>query len=471
MKKNFNQLFKDIETFLIYDLWRIDKENAPRFIRHLLRPIRLGYMIMHGFMQKHTMTKAAALSYTTVLGLIPLLIIAGSFSKGFLEDQAEEFIPKLVDRVIENVAPHLDAVPIGEKGDKLKQSARDFAVTRISNILTTLDAREFGIYGIIALILIGYSLLRTIENTMNDIWNVVKGRTLLRQFLQYWICVTLVPAIIFLTMGLSGRHAFIYWADIQDSFGSVFFYAGPYIILWLCFALFYKIVPNASVRFMPALIGGIVGGTLWQINNMLSFVYISRMIRMKTIYGSIAIIPIFLLVMYCAWLIVLFGAHVAFAAQNLEMFRDKYLAMDMTPAMEQKIAIAAMLLIGERFIRGGAPPTQGQIAEEAGLPEVFFVNAFNTLLSRQLITATQGDPPGYIPARSPSSIRLDAIMNSVIGVECDGDDNSFSTEIRVWRLAENAANRLRDRDPSFPETLETLLEQRNHAEDYGKHES
>lgn len=324
LKKKFEKVTDLFKRLLYYDLWGMDKASVPSWLRPFIAPVRLLYMIGHDFVQKHTVTKAAALSYTTVLGLIPLLIIAVSFSKGFLQEQAEEIIPTVIDRAVESVAPHLNTVPVGEERDRLKKSAKEVAVERLSGILMKLDARKLGVYGVLPLILVAYFLLQTIENTLNDIWNIKRGRPFWQQFLQYWVCITLLPAIILITMGLTGRHLFIYWEDLDRFAGHLLFYVGPYLILWVGFTIFYKVVPNTHVRLLPALIGGIVGGTLWQINNMLSFMYVSRAIRMQTLYGGIAIVPIFLLSLYFAWLIILFGSHVAFAAQNFRLGHMSY---------------------------------------------------------------------------------------------------------------------------------------------------
>lgn len=324
LKEKFEKFTDLLKHLLYYDLWGMDKASVPSCLRPFIAPVRLLYMTGHDLVQKHTVMKAAALSYTTVLGLVPLLIIAVSFSKGFLQEQAEEIIPVVIDRAVESVAPHLNTVPIGEEKNRLKKSAKEVAVERLSKILMKLDARKLGVYGVLPLVLIAYFLLQTIENTFNDIWNIKRGRPFWRQFLIYWVCITLLPAIILITMGLTGRQLFIYWEDLDRFAGHLLFYLGPYLVLWSGFAIFYKVVPNTHVRLIPALIGGVVGGTLWQINNMLSFMYVSRAIRMQTLYGGIAVVPIFLLALYFAWLIILFGAHVAFAAQNLEFFHSKY---------------------------------------------------------------------------------------------------------------------------------------------------
>ena len=332
MGGNKKDLSGKLRKFFLDDVWTMEKDAASSLLRPLITPIRVVYMIAHNFMEKKTLSTASSLSYTTVLGMIPLLIIAVTFSKGFLRDKAEEFIPRAIDSFVENVAPQLESVPAGDDGDKLKISAKELAVKKLTDLLIKLDAGKLGLYGIIPFLFIAYSMLRTIESAMDDIWNAKRGRPIWQQFLQYWLCLTLLPLIIFITMGLTGTQFVMLAKGINNSATYVLVKILPFITLWFGFAIFYKIVPNVQVRLYPAVIGGIVGGTLWQVNNNLSFIYVSKAVQMHSFFGSMAVIPIMLAALYLAWLIVLFGAHVAFAVQNIDLFRSMRRAADITPS-------------------------------------------------------------------------------------------------------------------------------------------
>jgi len=415
MVRKDKDLLGRLKNFFLTDIWRMEKDTMPSSLRPFIAPIRVSHIIWHDFLQKKTVSVAAALSYTSVLGLIPLLIIAVTFSKGFLRDKAEEFIPKAIDSFVENVAPQLEAVPAGDDGDKLKISAKEFAVTKLTDILIRMDAGKLGLFGIIPFIFIAYSMLRTIEITMNDIWNVKRGRPIWQQFLQYWLCLTLLPLVLFITMGLTGTQVFMSWKGINHSATYVLALLLPYLTLWIGFAIFYKVVPNTQVRFYPAVIGGVVGGTLWQLNNKLSIIYVSKAIEMHTFFGGMAVIPIMLIALYFGWLIVLFGTHVAFAVQNIELFRCRHLASEMTPSYKQKIALACMLVINERFERADLPPDREDLSVQIGIPETFLEDVIPFLIHSKLIRENNEGTVTYLPALPPEKVHVRDVLDAITG--------------------------------------------------------
>ena len=430
-KKDFFEKFK---KFFLNDVWTMEKDATPSVLRPFISPIRVIYMIGHDFMAKKTLSMASSLSYTTVLGMIPLLIIAGTFSKGFLRDKAEEFIPRAIDSFVENVAPQLQSVPAGNDGDKLKISAKELAVKKLTDLLIKLDAGKLGLYGIIPFIVIAYSMLRTIETSMNDIWNAKNGRSIWQQFLQYWLCLTLLPLMIFITMGLTGTQFVMLAKGINNSAAYVMVKILPFITLWLGFAIFYKIVPNVQVRLYPAVIGGIVGGTLWQVNNNLSFIYVSKAVQMHSFFGGMAVIPIMLAALYLAWLIVLFGAHVAFAVQNIDLFRSMRLAADITPSYKQKIALACILMINDYFEKGKTPPDVEALSAQIGVPDAFVEEVIPFLIRSGLIRAGNENDTAYLPAMPPEKVHIREVLESITGSA--HQDIFIKPDCPYWKKAE-----------------------------------
>jgi membrane protein len=197
--------------------------------------------------------------------------------------------------------------------------------------------------------------------------------------------------------------------------------SGTFIVIWILFTVVYKIIPNTRVRFVPALIGGIVGGTLWQINNMMSFIFVSNAIRAHYIYGSLGMIPIFLIALFAGWLIVLFGAHISFAVQNLEYFRVKLLSTDIQPSDRQEIALICLTIITIRFLNKKTPPSADDISSCSGLPTGFFMRTLGILKSTGYINQTDDTPAEYVLSVSPESIRLKDIVDAAIGHKNDKD--------------------------------------------------
>src|SRR5262245_17430965 len=136
----------------------------------------------------------------------------------------------------------------------------------------------------------------------------------------------------------------------------------------------YALMPNTQVRPVAALAGGVVGGTLWQLNNLLSTLYISRVVTYSKIYGALGIIPVFLLGLYFSWLIILFGAQVSFAVQNIHIYLQRRIAEKADQRQRELFACRLVLLAAKHFIEGSKPPT----LEEAS----FVINAPTQLLNQ-----------------------------------------------------------------------------------------
>jgi membrane protein len=208
----------------------------------------------------------------------------------------------------------------------------------------------------------------------------------------------------------------------------------PFITLWFGFAVFYKIVPNVKVRLYPAVIGGIVGGTLWQVNNNMSFIYVSKAVQLHTFFGGMAVIPIMLAALYFGWLIVLFGAHVAFAVQNIELFRSRHLASDITPSYKQKIALACFLMINDYFEKGKTPPGRDELSDQTGVPETFIEEVLPFLIQSKLVRENNEKETSYLPALPPEKIHVREVLESITGLA--NQDTFLKPDSDYWRKAE-----------------------------------
>src|SRR5262249_40181033 len=158
---------------------------------------------------------------------------------------------------------------------------------------------------------VAIGLLRTIEATFNDIWGVTRGRGWVASIVQYWATISLGPIVLVLVLGLTTGPHFkntAVWLQDWPLVGSLAFHILPFVVLSLAFALFYQLMPNTRVQWQAAVVGGFVGGILWQLNYTLSIKYGSSAITYSKIYGSLGLVPLFLAGMYFSWLILLFGA-------------------------------------------------------------------------------------------------------------------------------------------------------------------
>jgi membrane protein len=173
------------------------------------------------------------------------------------------------------------------------------------------------------------------------------------------------------------------------------------------------LVPNTKVRFNAALAGGIVGGSLWHLNNLFGSLYVSRFVSNTKIYGSLGLVPVFMIGLYFSWVILLFGAQVAYAFQNRRAYLQDKLAENVNQRGREFIALRLMTCIGQRFQRCLPPVTVQEISVELGIPSRLAQQVLRTLLAARLVTETIGAEPAYAPARPLDSMNAHHILQAM----------------------------------------------------------
>ena len=188
-------------------------------------------------------------------------------------------------------------------------------------------------------------------------------------------------------------------------------------MLWLAFALLYKAMPNTKVHWSAALVGGMVGGSLWHLNNVFGFLYVSRVVTSNKIYGSLGLVPVFMFGLYLSWLILLFGAQVAYAFQNRSLYLQEKLAENVNQRGREFVALRLMTCLGQRFQRGVPPPTIQEMSAELGIPSRLVQQVLRTLLAARLVTEVSGAEPAYTPARPLESINAHHVLMAMRAIQ------------------------------------------------------
>jgi membrane protein len=398
-----------------------------RPVLHKLRTaIHFVSLVVRGFVNNRCPLRAAALCYTTLLALVPLLAVVFSISKSFLQSTSADLAPKVIDAIVARVAPQLEYVPADGQGPGTSPAAKGHVVVStqarrevvdsIQTFIGNIDAGKLGTAGTILLALVAVRLLMTIEQTFNDIWGVPKGRSLWRKVVYYWTSITLGPIVLLGALAVTGT------AEFSDVLGRLVLVPGfqrwllrltPYVILWAGFSLMYGLMPHTRVRFHAAVIGGLVGGTLWQLNSQLNTMYLSRVVSYSKIYGGMGIVPVFLLGLYFSWLIVLLGAQVSFAAQNVHLYMQQRVSERMDQARRELLACRVVLQVCDSFLRGARPPNPEALASRLHAP----LQALNQLAHRLaeggvLVEVADGEG-GLQPAHPPESITIADVLHIV----------------------------------------------------------
>jgi len=439
-KKPFSRFVKilsGLRTGVEGDWFRAENE-----ITRLERFAHFWVLVGKSFARNRCPIRAAALSYTTLLALIPLLAVAISVTSSLLKNQGEEKIYGAIDKFVSYIMPpatlntnsaavSLNLSPgmsvaltqansavatnaiTSTEGDARVETAQKVVARDIHEFIQKTRSGALGAVGMLLLVFVAIRMLASIEATFNDIWGVTRGRNWLWRIVLYWTTITLGPLLLVGALGLAGgpylqttKHFIVRMPWI----GGLVFEFVPVVMLWLLFALIYLLVPNTKVKFSAALIGGVVGGSLWYLNNFFGFLYVSRVISNSKIYGSLGLVPVFMVGLYFSWLILLFGAQVAYAFQNRRAYLQDKLIENVNQRGREFIALRLMTCIGQRFQRGQPPVALQEISAELDVPSRLAQQVLQTLLAARLIAEVAGAEPAFAPARPLDAINTHDVL-------------------------------------------------------------
>ena len=391
-------------------------------------------IVVDSFIKNRCLSRSSALAYTTLLGLIPMLAVAIGVTTSLLQKEGEKPIEQLIDKFVVYVAPALD---LEVKKDGVETTGkRKEIVEKISGFISNIHSGALGGTGVAALIFIVVSMLRTIEKTFNDIWGVLKGRSFINAFIQYWAVITLGPLLLVFAIGLTSSPYFSQTKAIIDALGvlgNIIIFLLPFIILSIGFTIFYNLMPNTRVQWSAALVGGIVGGSLWQINSMCNALYVNRVVTYSKIYGSLGLLPVFLVGLYFSWVILLLGAQVAYAYQNRLAYLQEKLIESVNQYGREFVALRIMVHLCRAFEFGYGAQKMDSITKALGIPPQLAFKVLNMLVNEGLLISISDHETSYIPAKPIEKISAFDVINAMRranGHEIDTANDTIRSFVR-----------------------------------------
>ena len=299
------------------------------------RPRMVVQTAVGRFIDNDDLLWASALTYTTALSIVPLLVLVFSVLKALgYTDQLEPVITRYIG------SPDI--------ADQLLGFVHNMKVTALGSV------------GAATLIITDISLLGTIENAFNHSWGVAEGRSYLRKFTDYLSVTFTVPVLLVtamtLTAGVTNSAAFL------KGLGFV----GSFILVWAGYFVLFVFFPNTKVRWRPALIGSLITAILWTLAQWAYIHFQYGVSNYRAYYGALAAIPVFLVWIYFSWAIVLLGVEFAVVLQ-----RGPYrpLKEAIPPSFTRRAVLLTVMRIGERMTGGSEPVTVGTLAHELGMAE------------------------------------------------------------------------------------------------------
>ena len=393
--------------------------KLSRFARFVVFQLRLWPQCLKLLRQNHASRQAAALSYHTIFGIVPLTIVMlllfqsmhafddiGSKIKDFIYEQTN--ISKLeYPKKLDNPDQKPEKISVTEKIDNI-----------IKNFYANLNKGSIAIVGIIIIIWAALGLLNTIERTFNNIWHVLKPRSFVHRIINYWAILTLGPLLLGVGLYISTRFATAILAGKNQA--EFLFYVRwivPYLVSVTAFFFLYFIMPNTKVSPKAAIWGAVIATLAWTLAKKAFGIYVTQLIPFSRVYGVMGLIPLAVLWIYITWWIVLFGLQLTFATQNLKTLEATEQAAAQKDENQIMITdfsvIDIMRFICVAFESKQAPISAADICGHLNLPPTFGQKILNHLVKKRLLFETVEPTVGFSPATSAENIKLDEISAAI----------------------------------------------------------
>ena len=387
-----------IYQFLRYEIWQLTEYELSGFKRGFYRFIKTLIVAIRGFIVDNLYIRASALVYSILFAIIPVLALIIAIAKGFGFD-------KMIEQSLEGtLVGQAQVIP-----------------TILDFVSRYLKAAQGGIFigaGLIILLWSVMSLFRQIEKAFNSVWQVKKQRAFNRQLSTYLSLVFIIPFLIIFSSGLSIffnsriSQPFIY--DVLTPFLRFSVKFTPYIVNWIVFTVLYLVIPNTRVKFYNAIIAGLVAGTLFQLFQLLYIHGQNYLSRYNVVYGGFAAIPLLFIWLQVSCLIVLFGAEVSYASQNIQNFEYEFDTNHISTRYKNFLTLFITYVIVKRFEAQKPALTAENIAHEYRLP----IRIVNQLLVKLvevsvLVEVTEGKTITYLPAFDINQLTVNLLYNKL----------------------------------------------------------
>ena len=397
MEKPLVTLFKKIQKFIVSDVWEKSRDElSARKERWFIKQLRVVLYTAQHTQSHGTVIRSAALTFFSLMSLVPVLALAFGIIKGFgLQGTVEEYL-------FERFADNSDTIRI--------------LLTVVNNVLVRTSGGIVAFSGMAVLVWAAVRVFGNIEGAFNAIWEVKKPRSITRRASTYAAGIFVVPLVaVILVVGLSyARKLISNYASIPYS---ILYSIGSLLVLWLLFTLVYKVIPNTKVKFSAAAIAAAIAVVTFTVFQTF-YVYLQNGVSSyNIIYGSFAAIPLFLFWMQTSWQIVLFGAELSFAFQNVDAFVQEHTVMGINYREKRKVMTGVMVVVTKNFLDGKGSISAEEVSQTLTLPLRLVRDILYTLEEAGLVVAVSTEKSQktnyYIPARDVHELTLYGTIESV----------------------------------------------------------
>ena len=425
---DFSAKYNEAKLFVTKGIWKKDTTVLGKLKHNLYEVLKIIIIAVKGFTENRCSVNASALTFFTLLSIVPVIALAFAISKGFGLDH-------LLERTIQNAFG-----ANSEVGTYLIQ----FSTSMLDNTKGGLIA---GI-GVVMLLYAVFKLLNNIEESFNYLWDIHESRSITKKITDYVsimifapiLLLTAVSATIFIKTQLEE-----WFSGTLSIFIEICINCIPFVLMWITFTLLYLIMPNTKVKVKAAVVAGIFTGTIFQIWQWIYVTFQVGVSKYGAIYGSFAALPLFLTWLQTSWMIVLVGCEIAYSVQIVSRYSMEHGIDDVSLRLEKRIAVLIMTNIIKNFAEGKKPKDAAEWADELKISQRFFTHVAQKLLDVNLlaeIKTDQNDKRIFIPAMDINTISMHTVYDKL---ENFGNDEDFNiTKSPTLEKIDRECSRLSD---------------------------
>lgn len=397
-------MYKKILDFLQKDVWRISFKDMPKYKIWLIKALRIKLLAFRGYDEDKVSLRSSALTFYSMLSVVPVAAMAFGISKMFNIDKSltnylnEQFTGQ--QEVLEYIIAF---------SEKLLSNTKGGLITGIGGIILIWSVMK---------------VFANIESSFNAIWQIRKGRNWFRKFSDYISMLIVSPILL---VSSSSATVFFRTSFEQLSNDVVFFsMIGPIVVfllklvpmvlIWLLLTMVFMVMPNTKVNFKSAFIAGIISGTLFIVVQWIYLYFQIGVSKYNAIYGSFAALPLFLVWLQMSWLIVLFGAEISFAVQNVEKYEFEPDTHNISQFSWRVLTLMVAQLLVKNFAKGDKAMTAQEISKMLEIPIRLARDILYKLVDSQILVEvnTQYEKEeAYQPAVDINLITISYVLNAL----------------------------------------------------------
>jgi len=410
-------LIERLTIFVTKDIWSFEFYQKGPLRRAIGNTVKVVVIAIRTFLDDKVMTKAAALTYSTLFAIVPILALIFALARGF---GFENIVTSLLENGI-----------IGEN------ESLNTVMQFIDGYMQYVSSGAFVGIGLLFLLFSVYSLADGIETNLNLIWHVKQARGMGRKITDYFSLILLIPIGIICLSGLS-----VLTKDILEDMEGYVLLGGfvqfliaalPYLVAGLIFTGFYMFMPNTKVKFKYALIPGFIAGCLFQVLQYLYFKGQLSLSSYNAIYGGFAALPLFLFWLNISWSIILFGCELAYVSQNNDNFNYFKEPEKISRRHQDFYCLMVMACICKRFNQHKPAFTRKEIGEELHIPLRYVIASLDILIESGLLEVVmQSDErePAYVPSTDSRNITVVKVLSAINSDGYCDLDHAMDSDIR-----------------------------------------